>query len=710
MKKICYILLFLLLFACSDDPESKKDNKIEISNSNYDKNGLNDAKTSVSKPEINEKCAKSEDSAINSPNLIADLKISQPNPIKTTDIIVVGPLGKNYQPMPPNCIDNDGDYYGKYCGWGDDCDDNNPNFNVYCPDCTKKNYKGCPCLSAATSCYSKDMKYIGVGPCKTGLQKCKNGFWEECIGEITPIAEACDGWDNDCDGLIDDGVMSTCLNCDFDCIRQVAKPKTDNPFIIVPKNAVNVKLNKDGNVILKSGKVIPLKFSYIWIANSGESTVSKLDTKTGAEVARYKACSDPSRTAVDLKGDVWVGCRGDGGVMKIAGSLKNCVDVNGNGKIDTVEDTNKNKKIETKEMLPYLKDECVKFVVYPEGKGNWASVPRAAGVDKNNFGWIGFWYKEKLIKLHPQTGKKVDTIELKCSPYGLAISKTGIVWIAGRGCDALLRVNPKTKKVDKIPYDQGSPYGMAIDSFGNIWMANTASLTSCYNTKTKKWTHVKHSFWSRGVATSNTGHVYVALDSNNAIAKINAKTMKLEKEISVGNGRYPVGIAVDHDGFVWAINQFKNSATKVDPKKANIIGEYPVGQGPYTYSDMTGYALLNYTLPTGYYVHTFGIFFANYYTAQIKTLKKWELISIEGKFPEGSYTYVYYRTGLTPSGMEKKPWLGPLGPIPGVVLPIDIKKENIKGYYFQVKVELHAGFDKKVPILESIMVESHVVN
>ena len=70
---------------------------------------------------------------------------------------------------------------------------------------------------------------------------------------------------------------------------------------------------------------------------------------------------------------------------------------------------------------------------------------------------------------------------------------------------------------------------------------------------------------------------------------------------------------------------------------------------------------------------------------------------------------MYYKTGLTPSGMEKKPWLGPHGPIPGIALPIDIKKENIKGYYFQVKVELHAGLDKKVPALESIMVESHVV-
>jgi hypothetical protein len=49
-------------------------------------------------------------------------------------------------------------------------------------------------------------------------------------------------------------------------------------------------------------------FPFAWIANSGEGTVSKIDTQTGVEVARYRtgpngAADSPSRTAVDADGD-----------------------------------------------------------------------------------------------------------------------------------------------------------------------------------------------------------------------------------------------------------------------------------------------------------------------------------------------------------------------------------------------------------------------
>ena len=40
-------------------------------------------------------------------------------------------------------------------------------------------------------------------------------------------------------------------------------------------------------------------FQYIWIANSAEGTVSKIDTRTGDEIGRYRVApgeSDPSRT------------------------------------------------------------------------------------------------------------------------------------------------------------------------------------------------------------------------------------------------------------------------------------------------------------------------------------------------------------------------------------------------------------------------------
>ena len=180
---------------------------------------------------------------------------------------------------------------------------------------------------------------------------------------------------------------------------------------------------------------------------------------------------------------------------------------------------------------------------------------------------------------------------------------------------------------------KGSPYGINVDMFGKIWIANTNTYTSRYDPIVGAWNSVQHNQRSRGVATSNDGHVYVALDTTSNVAKINAVTLTVVAHISLGGGRYPVGIAVDYDGYVWAVNQSKATASKVDPNKNKVIGEYPVGKGPYTYSDMTGYTLHNYTAPKGDYSHTFGYSGWSGTVAESKNTTKWEKIFVDAATP-----------------------------------------------------------------------------
>jgi len=64
------------------------------------------------------------------------------------------------------------------------------------------------------SCVNGDTKECGIdtGECQKGSQTCNNGVWSECVGEITPFAEICDGKDNNCDGNTDEGC--SCVNGD----------------------------------------------------------------------------------------------------------------------------------------------------------------------------------------------------------------------------------------------------------------------------------------------------------------------------------------------------------------------------------------------------------------------------------------------------------------------------------------------------------------
>ena len=114
-------------------------------------------------------------------------------------------------------------------------------------------------------------------------------------------------------------------------------------------------------------------FPVMWIANAGEDTVSKIDTNTGRELARYRtwfgpagqpgyvphlgnayAGAAPSRTGVDTDGHLYIANRHfdsrPADVLKIL--TEGGIDRNGNGTIDTSSDLDNNGVISGAEILP----------------------------------------------------------------------------------------------------------------------------------------------------------------------------------------------------------------------------------------------------------------------------------------------------------------------------------------------------------------------
>jgi hypothetical protein len=56
------------------------------------------------------------------------------------------------------------------------------------------------------ACYTGAAGTQNVGPCKGGTSTCNQGAWSACAGEVTPTTEVCNGVDDNCNGPIDDGV------------------------------------------------------------------------------------------------------------------------------------------------------------------------------------------------------------------------------------------------------------------------------------------------------------------------------------------------------------------------------------------------------------------------------------------------------------------------------------------------------------------------
>ena len=525
------------------------------------------------------------------------------------------------------------------------------------------------------------------------------GDCDEESPSVNPgAAELCDQIDNNCDGEIDEGVGSSCGNCDPSCNEVSVGPEGEEDFSLDDENSSGVGPDDDGYLQLDQEEI---KLAFIWIANSGENTVSKLDTETGKEVGRYNICANPSRTSVDLYSDVWAACRNDGGVGKVIAYEKNCIDKNNNGQIDTSTDLNGDGKIQANEMYPKGQDECVKFTVYPGG-----TCQRAAGVDAENNAWIGEWNGKILRKLQQDTGAVMDSISISCNPYGLVIDGDGIIWVSGRGCGKLVRVDPKTKAVQHISPPHANMYGITVDGSGRIWMGHYSDhgLTR-YNPGNGQWNWVTQNIGGscpRGVAAASNGYVYFGLGcgGDHYVAKVHQENLSV-KIIDLGGGnKTTVGVALDSDNFLWAVNYAANTATKINIENDQIIGHYPVGYNPYTYSDMTGYAAKNYTAPQGYYQHIIP-------GASVgQTL--WTELTVDVNTQGESFVKLRLRAANTVSALAQASWQGPFGPFPPNVFPMDLEAiPDLIGKYLQVEVILVADEDGNSAIVKGFTVQYH---
>lgn len=91
------------------------------------------------------------------------------------------------------CIDNDHDGYGRHCGRGSDCNDNDPNITDECRRCAQVN-ENCPCKpgSPQQRCDPPPQKVDGGQlVCSEGTRYCREGYWSACeiIGDYVFVAD-----------------------------------------------------------------------------------------------------------------------------------------------------------------------------------------------------------------------------------------------------------------------------------------------------------------------------------------------------------------------------------------------------------------------------------------------------------------------------------------------------------------------------------------
>ena len=344
-------------------------------------------------------------------------------------------------------------------------------------------------------------------------------------------------------------------------------------------------------------------FSYIWIANSSQGTVTKLNTVTMVEEGRYWVRPDhggsPSRTTVALSGNAAISARvSGGGVTKYWALVDDCEESNGMPGIQTSTGPN--------DILEWDVEECRQWHQPYVGKNYQSNRPMAWAPGEFNEGTCA-WEEEKLwnsgtnnnnqtevLLLNGDTGDIEETIpipQMTSYMYGGAVDGEGNFW-GLQNSSKIIRVDRQSFVVDEWSLPGGPGYGIAVDSQNRVWTCGGGH-ASRFDPMTQQWQSTPGaSSGIGGCMTDGQGTLYHSRYSQGVIIAIDTDTVMPVQEYPIP--AYVHGISVDFAGKVWGVTFASSQAFRLDPMNGTV-DTYNGLIGAYTYSDMTGFGLSSVT-------------------------------------------------------------------------------------------------------------------
>lgn len=474
-------------------------------------------------------------------------------------------------------------------------------------------------------------------------------------------------------------------------------------------------------------------FPYIWIANSGEGTISKLATrdhyrkspqtgeqelvKVGQELGRYRTGpgnGNPSRTTVDQDGNVWVGNRDNNTITKVGlFEFGNCIDRNGNGKIDTSAGKDDLKdwggSFGDGQGFVNALDECVLQHVNLQAEGvDTPTDIRLIAIDKDNNVFAGGTNRQSIFKVNGSTGQIIKGAMTNGSFYGGLIDKNNNLWAASRitGYGMVHKVSNDLNNSEIISANL-DVYGIALDKYGKIWVTNayapnfaTFNPADIAGTLTVFSQQGRNSggCYAQGVAVDDNDNIFIAgghRDCNNGavvghykqLVSSNSVSIQFVANYQVSSG--PTGVAVDGNGNVWSTDLYNNAASRItlasNPDDAKI-DTFPVGLTPYNYSDMTGRTVRNITNRQGTWEAIFDGGVLNF---------EWKKLvwSLKNQLPRGTAVAAYAKTANAKVDLGGKLYQQVENNLP---------LSGMKGQFIKVKFVLTSADSKSTPEITGI--------
>ncbi len=584
---------------------------------------------------------------------------------------------------PGGCSDEDGDGFGigSECE-GADCNDwvasihTAEECDAWCA--SGEPAPGCPCDSPEPeACYTGMSETLGIGACAAGITICVEGTWSRCAGEVTPLEETCNETDDDCDGEVDEGLLSecgTCGECEEECIGPAKGcdgwgENTSSGVAETPEGWLTL----DG---------ASQTLHVLWPSSSTSGKILRVDTRTTEIQGSYftgpnhgvaaGAGDSPSRSAVDDFGNVVIANRALGGdrlgsVTKIAADVADCVDGDGDGEIRTSSGWD--------ETLPFdahdaWSDECI---VWHTTVGAAGAVARAVtiypefGLDGvlEMRGWVGLYTEQRFLQFDMDTGETtgIEAATPGLTPYGAAVDRDGIVWVTSQAnqIGTFDTADPDGSfDLFAMPFGYTSQR-VIVDENDAPWVSGSNAVHR-WNRETEEWQTADLGVLVGNVASDGQGSVWVGLGRAGAeyVYRIdNDDAMDFHTIDTPGVRTF--GMAVDFEGYAWAFGFYTGNAARIDLETEDVqvalndCDGGPCLEGPYVRGDVTGLQRKNAVDPMGTW--------SGIVEGCVDGATSWGTLAVEALTPPGSNIVLAMRTADSLAALAATSWTA-IGVVP----------------------------------------------
>jgi hypothetical protein len=280
-------------------------------------------------------------------------------------------------------------------------------------------------------------------------------------------------------------------------------------------------------------------------------------------------------------------------------------------------------------------------------------------------------------------------------------------------------------------------YGISINADQHVWLGGwTSSWVLRYKPNRASFATLSQGTWTRidvpagfvtrGIAADSRGKIWVSINNGGYILRLNQSIADGVHDMTGMKDYWPtkantvIGSGVDFNGNLWGIGHSNNAtslgrqvgvASRLDvDAQGNVVQPptaqtkfVPIGANPYTYSDFTGFGLINFVRAQGRYVYQLKAACPD----GVKAV--WTGVGWKATTPQGTAVLLRVRAGDSDTTLGA--WSQVFGASPALFGPLSATpiKPN-PATYLQVEFTLKNSNKQGTPILHDYSVSFYCAN